>query len=106
MSISVINEVCVVSRSATWALKLALFAELWALSVSQAPYIRGAGGQHLFASKKYISLLGFCHCQKFTLLTCNSVFALISRERFVFIVPPGFCRGSVVPEHRQSKNIT
>lgn len=54
MSISVINKPCVVSRSATWALKLALFPELWALSVSQAPYIT----QSLLASKKYIFL--FC----------------------------------------------
>lgn len=57
VSISVINEVCVVSRSATWALKLDLFPELWALSVSQAPYIT----QSLLANKNYISLLGFCH---------------------------------------------
>lgn len=57
VSISVISELCVVSRSATWALKLALFPELWALSVSQAPYVTLC----LLARKNYFSLLGSCH---------------------------------------------
>lgn len=35
LSISVMNEVCVVSRSAAWPLKLALFPVPWSVSIGQ-----------------------------------------------------------------------